>query len=117
MRLSSKEIEKELFSNLNVKDITDNKKLWKTIKSLYSNKTKSVASIALKNNKIVESQNEVGNIFNDYFSKIVSLLQISESNNIDPLSEMMSCPTLKSILKYRKHPSFTAIQGAYIYIF
>ena len=81
------------YSNLNVKDITDNKKFWKTIKPLFSDKTKSAVSITLKdsNNKIVDSQDEVANIFNDYFSKIVSSLQIPESNNIDPQFERISC--------------------------
>ena len=72
------------YNNLNVKDITDNKKFWKTIKPLFSVKTKSAVYITLKdNNKIVDSQNEVANIFNDYFSKIISSLQIPEPNNID----------------------------------
>ena len=93
--------ERNYYKNFNVKDITDNKKFWKTIKPLYSDKTKSAVSIILKdNNKIIESQNEVGNIFNDYVPKIVPSLQIPESNNIDPQAEMMSCPTLKSIMKY-----------------
>ena len=93
-----------------MKDITDNKEFWKTIKPLLSNKTKSAVFITLKdNNKIVESQNEVANIFNYYFSKIVFSLEIPESNNIDPQSERMSCPILKSMTKYRKHSSITAI--------
>ena len=41
------------------------------------------------------------------------MLRIPESNNIDPQSERMPCPTLKSIMKYRRHPSITAIQNAY----
>ena len=103
------------YNNLNVKqDITDNKTFWKTIKPLFSDKAKSAVSITLKdNNKIVESQNWPANIFNDYFPKILSVLRIPESNNIDPQSERMSCPTLKSIMKYRRHPSITAIQNAY----
>ena len=55
------------YSNFNVKDITDNKNFWKTIKPLFSDKTKSTVCITLKdNNKIVESQNEVANTFNNY---------------------------------------------------
>ena len=62
--------------------------MWKTLLiSSVSDKTKSAASITLKyNNKIVDSQSEVANIFNNYFSKIVSSLQVPESNNIDPQS-------------------------------
>ena len=72
---------KDLLSNVIIVILTDNKKFWKIIKQLFSDKTKSAVAITLKdNNKIVESQNEVGNIFNDshYFSKIVSSLQIPE---------------------------------------
>ena len=109
-----KKSKRKYYINLNVEDITDNKQFWKTVKPLFSDKTKSAVSITLKgNNKIVESQNEVPNIFNDYFSKIVSLLQIPESNIIDLQFERMSCPTLKSIMKFRRHPSITAIQDAH----
>ena len=73
------------YSNLDAKDITDIKKFWKTVKPLLIDKTKSAVSITLKdNNKIVESQNEVANNLNDYFSKFVPELQIPESNNINP---------------------------------
>ena len=97
-----------------MKDIAVNKKFWKTIKPLFSDKTKPAVSITLKdNNKVVDSQNEVANFFNDYLSKIVFSLQIPESNNIGPQSERMSCPTLKSVMKYRRHPSITAIQDAF----
>ena len=73
------------YSNLDAKDITDIKKFWKTVKPRFFDKTKSAVSITLKdNNKIVESQNEVANNLNDYFSKFVPELQIPESNNINP---------------------------------
>ena len=75
---------------------------------------KYIVSSTLKdNNKIVKIRNEVDNIFNDYFVKIVSLLQIPEWNNIDPPYERMYWPTLKSIMKYRRHPIITAIQDPY----
>ena len=106
-----KKSKRNYYSNLNVKDIADGRKFWKTIKPLFFDKTKSDVSITVKdNNKIVECQNEVANIFNDYISKNLSLLQIPESNNIDQQSERMSCST--SIMKYRRHPS-KAIQDAY----
>ena len=51
------------------------------MKPVFPDNTKSAVSITLKyNNKIVESQNEVANIFNNYFWKIVSSLQIPESH-------------------------------------
>ena len=102
------------YSNLDAKDITDIKKFWKTVKPRFFDKTKSAVSITLKdNNKIVERQNEVANNLIDFFSKIASALQILESYNIDPQSERMSCHKLKSVIKYRRHPSITAIQNAF----
>ena len=43
----------------------------------------------------------------------VTSLEISEFNTIDQLSENLSQSTLKAILKYRKHPSITAINQAF----
>lgn len=97
-----------------MKDITGTKKFWKTIKFLFSNKKTPATSITLKRNrKTVENQNEVVNSLNDYFWNVVSSFDIPESNNINTQSESMSCSALKSIMKYRIHPSITAIQDAY----
>ena len=102
------------YSNLNMKGITGNKNYWKTIKTLFSDKTESAGSVTLKENKkITENQNEVANIFNNYFSKVVSSLHVPESSNINPKSERVSCPTLKLIMKYSRYPSIIAIKYAY----
>ena len=102
------------YSNLNMKGITGNKNYWKTIKPLFFDKTESAGSITLKENKkITENQNEVANIFNNYFSKAASPLQVPESSNINPKFERVPCPTLKLIMKYRRYPSITAIKYAY----
>ena len=83
----------------NVKDITDNNRFWKTIKPHFPDKKRSAFSITLKENKkIVENQNK------DFF---LSSFQIPGSNNINMQSEGMPCPELKSIMKYRRHPSNT----------
>ena len=77
--------------------------MWKTILTVKNFQFFFPKSAVLKENKkIVENQNEVANIFNDFFSKVVPLFQIPESNNID-----------SSVMKYRRHPSITAIQDAY----
>ena len=89
-----KKSKSSLYSNLYVKDNTDSKKFSK----IFFPKS----AVLKENKKIVENQNEVANIFNDFFSKVVLLFQIPESNNID-----------SSVMKYRRHPSITAIQDAY----
>ena len=47
------------------------------------------------------------------FFKTCIFAPILESNKIDPQSERMSCPTLKSIRKYGRHSCITATQDAY----
>ena len=43
----------------------------------------------------------------------MSSLQFSESNSINLHSQRISCFTSTSVIKYRRHPSITAIQDAY----
>ena len=67
-----RKLKRNYSSILNVNNIADRKKFWKSIKPLYTDKIKSFVSITLKKGKkIIENQNEVANIFNDYFSKVV----------------------------------------------
>ena len=42
--------EKAYYSNLNVKDVVDNKKFWKTIKSFFSDKSNNFENISLIEN-------------------------------------------------------------------
>ena len=97
-----RKLKRNYSSILNVNIIADRKKFWKSIKPLYIDKIKSSVSITLKKDKkIIGNQNEVANIFNDYFSKVV----FQKSTNV--------LSTLKLIMEYRGHPSITAIQDAY----
>ena len=52
---------KNFFSNINTSDITDNKTFWKTVKSFFTDKTKTKSKITLieKKNVSQESQEEI----------------------------------------------------------
>ena len=56
---------------------------------------------------------ETANVLNTFFSNVVSNLNISRFPNSDPLIRNIKDPTLKAILKYRKHPSITDIESRY----
>ena len=63
---------KKYFANLNEEDITDNKKLWQTVKPFLSEKTKSREKITLiENENLVSDDAEVANCLNNFFSNIV----------------------------------------------
>ena len=47
---------------------------------------------------------------NAFFSTIISNLNIPEYSDPDPISNDINDPVLKSILKYKDHPSIKAIE-------
>ena len=69
--------EKKYFYNFNVKNITDNKKFWQTIKPFLLEKTKSrEKNNLIENKKVISGNTEVANCLNNFFSNIVENLEI-----------------------------------------
>ena len=67
-----RDAKKTYYSNLDVKNVTDNKKFWKTVKTNFSDKTNSFDSITLvENNEVFINEKEVAEIFSEYFSNLV----------------------------------------------
>ena len=100
-----------------ISSICDNKKFWKAVKPLFSEKAMSTDSITLiENNAIVTEDNQVAEIFNSFFSNAVKNLNIDyyehfsfdeyflckETENLDHI--------LRAIEKYEKHPSILKIK-------
>ena len=56
---------------------------------------------------------KIADIFNNYLANVVTPLKIPEFDTIVQLSENISQPTLKVIVKYRKHSSMAAINQAF----
>ena len=64
-------IKKNYYSNLNEKNITDNKKFWKAVTPFLSDEVLPTERIALiENDKIIFNDNETANIMNTFFSLI-----------------------------------------------
>ena len=104
---------KDYYANLNVKDIVDNKQFWRTVKSLFSDKTVSNEIITLGEDKTVTTQDKPNaELLNIFFSNAVKNLKIPRFSNTNPLAERLYNPTLKAILKYKNHPSIVAIRNA-----
>ena len=94
---------KEYYSNLDERNVTDNRKFWKTVKPFLSDKIVSTQKIIL-----VESDKIISNtaqILNTFLSNIVSNLKIPEYVENNPISGNIKDPILKLIVKYRNHPS------------
>ena len=69
---------KKFYSNLNLKNITDNKKFWKNIKPFFSNKGISKTEITLiEGEKIISNDLEVANTLNSFFETCYHTLRDS----------------------------------------
>ena len=61
----------EYFKNLNVKDLSDNRKFWKTIKPYFSYKGLSSNKVLLKEKgNLVSDEKELATIMNNFFINI-----------------------------------------------
>ena len=105
-----RKVKNEYYSNLNEKDVTDNKMFWKIVKPFFSDKVTSSEKITLiEEDEIIGNDSDTARVLNTSFSNIVSNLKIPEYTRCDPLSDFISNPVLKSIVKYRNHPSILRI--------
>ena len=96
---------KEYYQNLNEKSVIANKSFWKTVKPFLSDKTHGNDKIHLiENDELLKTDLETAEVFNEFFSNIVQNLNIPRFENDEPIVNNISDPTLKAILKYRKHP-------------
>ena len=103
---------KDYFSQLNVKDIRDNKRFWKIIKPYVSNKCKSSPKIILiENDKIINDDIEIAEIMNNYFVNVTKSLNIPTHKYIGKktiLNDNQSI--LQTMDSYESHPSIMAIK-------
>ena len=69
-------MEKDYYSNLDIKKVTDNKTFWKTIKPFLSDKIMSTERITLiDNGEVVANEQDTANVLNTFFSHIVTNLK------------------------------------------
>ena len=105
---------KDYYRNLNEKDVIDNKKFWKTVKPLFSDKVKSSEKITLVHeDKMITTDEENAKILNSFFSNVVKHLEIPEFKDIDFSAECISHPALKALMKFCNHPNVSAVRNAF----
>ena len=77
---------------------------------MLSNKFVNNEMITLVDNeKVITNDKKIAKVLN-FFSNIVKTLNIPKKDHTDSIIESVRDPTLKAILKYRKHPSISAIK-------
>ena len=74
-----KKTKREYYSNLNLKNICDNKSFWKIVKLMLSKKIKSNEGIALiENDEIIKTEKGTAKVLNAFFSNIFQNLDIQQ---------------------------------------
>ena len=105
-----KKTKRSYFESLDVKFVKDNKKFWKKISPLFSNKIKSKEKITLvENDEIISSDIEVAKTFQNFFSSIVKNLTIKrDETHLSKTTQ--DNPVSAGIEKFSKHPSIVSIK-------
>ena len=102
---------KKFYNNLNIEDITDNKKFWITIKPLLSEKGVCGSS---KINQVVNEENlsddkELAETFKNYFNNAVKSLNLQcNPEHLNDVSDEND-PIEIAIKKFKNHPSIVDI--------
>ena len=98
---------KEYFQNLNVKDLQDNKKFWKTIKPYFSNRGLNSNKMLLKEKgELVSDDRQLASIMNKFFISFTKSLKLKEEQgNPIPLNDILE--------KFSFHPSIDEIRKTY----
>ena len=78
-----KKSKKQYFNNIDVKNVADNKKFWKTMRTQFSNKCKTANTIFLvEDEKLLQVKKAIANTFNNYFTDVTYFLGLKK-NKLD----------------------------------
>ena len=101
---------KKYYSNIDLKLLTDNKKFWKTVKPLFSEKHNISRKITLiDDDNIISDDNRVAETFNDFFSNAVAILGI-KGYQTNSNSNITDDNIVNITNKYKNHPSILKIK-------
>ena len=104
----------DYYRNLDLGDLTDNRKFWKTVKPVFSNEVQTNSSIILiEDGKMITEDLKIAEIFNHYFTNITENLGIYEDQTLLSSTNGINDPVEKAIRKYENHPSIEKIKECY----
>ena len=101
------------YAQLDPKVVSDNKRFWKTVIPLFSNKIQSSSCITLLENGVVESdEGKVAEILNNYFVNITETLGIASEHEQEPLNDHDNDYYLSFVKRFQSHPSVLKIKSS-----
>ena len=103
---------RRFYGKLDHKVVSGNRKFWKTVGPLFSEKAFHKESIILNNNNKNSSNNEeLAETFNKHLSKIVKNLDIDETLASNIANSDINDPVFNAIKKYEDHTSIKKIKN------
>ena len=98
---------KQYFNNINLKDISDNKKFWKCVTPYFSEKgSASTKLMLIENEEILTNESKLANVFNDFFLNVTADIDIKRY----PCMKTFNFENLKA--KFANHESITKIKDS-----
>ena len=64
---------KEYFNGLNMKQVSDNKLFWKSVKPFFNDKGSNSSKVTLVEENNISDEEEIANIMNNYFINVTKL--------------------------------------------
>ena len=105
-----KNTKKTYFENLDTKKITDNRSFWRTVPQLFTqNSSKSETINLIDDSKIISSDEELCETFNQFFSDVVPTLSIPKPKSFPTASDNLDLIIV--IKSFDKHPSIVKIKA------
>ena len=99
------------YKPVDLNNVCDNKKFGANVKLFFSNEMKSVENIVLsENGKLIKDEEEVANIFNDFFVNIVPNLGVRTQYEFLNTTDNSQNPSENTISKYQNYPSIILIK-------
>ena len=88
-----------------MKDLTDNKKFWNTVKPIFSNKAKGSSHISLiENDKLLTAEEDVTETLNKHFvDSVKNLVEKDSSSAYITDKSVNACPVKNIIEKFCNH--------------
>ena len=101
----------DYYQNINLGNLTTNRKFWKTVKPIFSDKAQVNSSFTLiENGKMINKDSEIAEIFNHHFATITDRLGISTYDSVLLPTDGILDSVDKAIRKYDAHSSICKVR-------
>ena len=106
-----RKIKRNYYDNLNISDIKDNRKFWKTVKPCFTDKINTNEQITLvEKDDIITDESKIADIMVNFFTDVVDLLEIPDNEDLIMDNTYIDDDVTKAIVKYNNHPSIIKIK-------